>query len=473
MRTLLLAAGLLLVAPAGALAHGIQGRAETPIPISAFFWVAGAVVAVSFLGLSLGWSKPKLARDRWRPVPAGVSRAVLGPVPVWAGRLVVLAGFLFVWAASAFGSTRLNANMAPLVIFVVWWIGLVPVTLLLGNVWRELNPWATLARLLRIPARRERELPRRLGVWPAALLLVVWAWLELVYPAAGDPRLMAVLVALYTAGTLAAMRRFGIERWLDAGEVFAVYTGTLATLSPVEVREQPGGGRRLGLRPPLIGVTRMSWAPARVAFVGALIATVTFDGLSGSDFWETRDVAAAERLITLGFGDFTAGVIVASLGLLATLVFIVGLYELASYAAARLAGWQHLRDSARTAAAFVHSLVPIALAYFVAHYFTLLVFQSQDLVRLASDPFGTGADWFGTADHRIDFQLVSANLIWGVQVGAIVTGHVIGLALAHDRALELAPGARAAMRSQLPMLALMVFLTVAGLWSLSEGMATA
>ena len=472
MRPVLLALGLLLAAPASALAHGVQGRAQTPIPISAFFWVAGAVVAVSFLGLSLAWSKPKLGRHSWRPAPEGLSRAILGAPAVWIGRVVVLVGFLFVWAAAAFGSTRLNANIAPLIMFVIWWIGLVPVTIVLGNIWRELNPWATLARALRIPATRERDLPHWLGVWPAALLLVVWAWLELVYPAPAEPRLMAVLIGLYTLGTLYGMYRYGIERWLDSGEVFTVYTGTLATLSPVEVRDEPGGERRLGFRPPLVGATRMKWAPARVAFIGALIATVTFDGLSGSDFWATRDVAAAERLINLGIGDFTAGIIVATLGLLTTLAFIVGFYELAAYVAARLAGWHHLRESARTAAAFAHSLVPIALAYFVAHYFTLFVFQSQDVIRLASDPFGTGADWLGTADHRIDFQVVSANLIWGVQVGAIVTGHVIGLALAHDRALQLATTTRHALRSQYPMLVLMVFLTVAGLWSLSEGMAT-
>ena len=155
-----------------------------------------------------------------------------------------------------------------------------------------------------------------------------------------------------------------------------------------------------------------------------------------------------------------------------TLALIVGLYEGASHLSARLAGWTRLRQGARTASAFVHALIPIALAYFVAHYFTLFVFQAQDLIRQISDPFGTGADWFGTADHQIDFTLVSANLIWAVQVGAIVIGHVVGLALAHDRALQLAPSHSLALRSQYPMLLLMVLLTVSGLWSLSEGMAT-
>ena len=471
MRWIVAALLALLAFPAVASAHGVQGRAETPIPVAAFFWAAGGVLAVSFIGLALGWSTARLTGDHWRAAPLKLSRILLSPVAIWTGRVLVLAGFLFVWAAAAFGSTRLNSNIAPLIIFVVWWVGLVPISVLFGNVWRELNPWATLARLLRIPDERDVALPHWLGVWPAAVLLVGWAWLELVYPAAAEPRLMAVVIGLYTLGMLAGMYRFGIERWLDSGEMFTVYTGTLATLSPVEVRSTPEG-RRLGFRPPIIGVTKIEWAPARVAFIGALIATVTFDGLSGSDFWATRDVAAAERLIERGIDSFTAGIIVATIGLLVTLALIIGLYEGASHLSARLAGWTRLRQGARTASAFVHALIPIALAYFVAHYFTLFVFQAQDLIRQISDPFGTGADWFGTADHQIDFQLVSANAIWAVQVTAIAVGHMIGLALAHDRSLQLAPNSKIALRSQYPMLVLMVVFTVCGLWSLSEGMAT-
>ena len=124
----------------------------------------------------------------------------------------------------------------------------------------------------------------------------------------------------------------------------------------------------------------------------------------------------------------------------------------------------------RVAQTFAHSLIPIAVGYHVAHYFTQYVFQSQDLVRLASDPFGRGSDLFGTAGSRIDFNVVSPNAIWAVQLAAIVGAHVIGLVLAHDRALQLAPRARHAVRSQYPMLALIVLLTVNGLWFPSEGM---
>lgn len=273
-------------------------------------------------------------------------------------------------------------------------------------------------------------------------------------------------MAAYTLLTLAGMWRYGVRRWLDNGEMFSVYTSVLATMSPWEHREVDGR-RRLGLRPPIVGVTSLDERPAQVAFIGALVATVSFDGLSGSDFWARRDVTAAERLIDLGIEGFTAGIIVATIGLLVTLAVVIGAYQAAAWLSAHIGRFP---DMGAAGSSFIHTLVPIALAYFVAHYFTLFVFSGQDIVRLISDPFGSGADLFGTADFRIDFQAVSPNAIWAVQVGAIVIGHVIGLALAHDRAVELSPTHRLAVASQGPMLVLMVALTVLGLWSLSEGM---
>lgn len=462
-------ASLILAVPA--LAHGVQGRAETPIPNEVFVIAAGAVLIVSFFGLTFGWSRPVLAHVPWRRLPRPIERAILSPLTIWLGRLVVLAGFLLVVATAAVGSTRIGSNPAPLIVFVIWWVGLVPISAIFGNVWRELNPWATLARLLRIPAERSgRALPAGMGYWVAAIVLLAFAWFELVYPTPASPRMIAVLIGLYSIATLVGMWRWGIERWLDQGEAFSVYTGLLALLSPVELRGQ-GADRQLGIRPPFVAATRIRVRPGLVALIAVLIATVTYDGLSASGLWKRRDVIASERLIDLGFSDFTAGVLIGTLGLLGSLAVIALLYEGFSALSGRLAGWKSTSQG-RISIAFLHSLVPIALAYFVAHYLTLFVFQSQDIIRLASDPFGTGADLFGTADSRIDFQLVSANAIWITQVAAIVIGHVIALAMAHDRALELGHGRGDALRSQAPMLVLMVLLTVAGLWSLSAGMAT-
>lgn len=462
----ILAAFLVLI-PTASFAHGVQGRADTPIPIEAFFAVAAAVLIVSFLGLTFGRSNPKLAGYRWRRAPRFIETVVLSPLTLWTFRLLTLAAFLVVFLAAAFGSTLLGSNIAPLVIFVVWWIGLVPITALFGNVWREINPWVTIASLLRFQKHEAKhQLPKWLGVWPSAGIILVFAWLELVYPTPAEPRLIAVILGAYSLLTLWGMRRYGVNPWLDSSEGFSVYTGLLALLAPVEVRNG-----QLGFRMPFVAATRMKVEPGVVGLISVLIATVTYDGLSTSPFWKIRDVAASERLIDVGLNDFQAGVLIGTFGLLASLIVFVVAFEFFSWASGQLANWK-FTSVGRVASAFAHSLVPIALAYFIAHYFTLFVFQSQDLVRLASDPLGFGWDLFGTSDSRIDFQAVSAEAIWGVQVIAIVTGHVVGLAFAHDRALEMARTHKEALRSQSPMLVLMVLLTVAGLWSLSAGMSS-
>lgn len=335
--------------------------------MSAFTYSTAAVVALSFLGLALGWSRPKFATFPWRRLPSLVSRVGLSAATLWLGRCAVLAATVFVAAAAAFGSTRLNANVAPVSVFVVWWVGLVPLSVLFGDVWRALNPWATVARLLRVPARSARQVPSWLGVWPAVGLLVAFAFFQLVYPTAASPRLIAGLVAGYSVTTLGAMWWFGVEEWLDRGEVFSVYSGMLARVSVFEVR-RVDGERRLGLRPPLVAVTQTPREDSYAAFVLAAVGTAIFDGLLASDLWAARDAAATQRLTDLGVDPFAAGLLAATLGLAVTVVAVTAAYRFACRVSELAGGWGDLCHRRGTAVAFVHALVPIALAYAVAHY---------------------------------------------------------------------------------------------------------
>ena len=143
------------------------------------------------------------------------------------------------------------------------------------------------------------------------------------------------------------------------------------------------------------------------------------------------------------------------------LVAMCLLVALTYTAAVRLGG-------VRTAGTFLGSLVPIALAYVVAHYFSLLVIQGQDTLRLVSDPLGRGWDLLGSAGYQPDRGLLRPHVVWYVQVSALVVGHVLGLVVAHDRALALAGTMRRALRSQYAMLGLMVLYTVGGMWILSR-----
>jgi hypothetical protein len=204
--------------------------------------------------------------------------------------------------------------------------------------------------------------------------------------------------------------------------------------------------------------------PGTLAFVAVMLGSVAFDGFSRTTWWQDRRydwtsplVAESPRLADL------VGTLVNAGGLVVMIGAVALAYILAVNAAESLVRTK--RDLAR---AFLASLVPIALAYVVAHYFSLLVLQGQFLLPLASDPLGRGWDLFGTAGDVPSLGALSPNAVWYVQVAALVVGHVIGLVLAHDRAVALFPQ-RGAVLTQYPLLALMVLYTVGGLWLLSSG----
>ncbi len=114
---------------------------------------------------------------------------------------------------------------------------------------------------------------------------------------------------------------------------------------------------------------------------------------------------------------------------------------------------------------FAPSLVPVALGYTVAHYFSLLVLAGQLAIIDLSDPLGTGANLFGTGSRGVDYTLLQPTVVAWVQITAVVTGHIIGVILAHDRAVSLFPASRAAA-SQVPLLIVMLLFTGAGIWLL-------
>jgi hypothetical protein len=261
---------------------------------------------------------------------------------------------------------------------------------------------------------------------------------------------------------LIGMSVYGIEAWSRNADAFGLYFWLFSLLSPLHWR-----ARTLYVRPPLAGAPALDAGPGTVALLCTMIGTVSFDGLSQGQIWAGQGGIAPElqqRFVNLGFSGETALEITFTIGLLTMVGLISGLYRL-GVIGMRSVGRGH--DATDLSRRFVHSLIPIALAYVVAHYFSLLMYQGQAVAYLVSDPLGDGSNVFGTATATIDYNLVGANGVWYVQVFALVLGHAAGLTLAHDRALVLYSRARDATRSQYWMLAVMVAFTSLGLWLLS------
>jgi hypothetical protein len=451
----------------GVLAHGIGGVRDLPVPDWLFLYGAAIVLIVSFVALGTLWRRPLLeAHAEGRPLAAGLQRFLLSPLlRVVLGAVSVLL-FLLVAAAAFFGDDSSATNIAPTFVYVAFWVGLVPLVVLLGNIWPALNPWKATADAVAWVSERSGAsseplalYPERFGRWPAAMLLFLFTALELGYYEPANPRVVGVAILVYSAATWIGATVFGRKAWFANGDGFTVYFGFFATLAPFAVRTGPDGRREVIVRPPLSGTTQLDARPGTIAVVAVMLGSVAFDGLSRIGWWQDRrfDLAVA----TQGWSDLS-GTLMNVAGLLLTVLAVAAAFLLATALAKRLAG-----AAGDLAGALVGSLIPIALVYAISHYFTLLLVQGQALIPLASDPFGRGWDLFGGADRAVDLAPISANAVWYVQVAALVIGHVAGLALAHDRAVSLFPPDRA-LRSQYPLLVLMVLYTVGGLWLLSQ-----
>jgi hypothetical protein len=454
-----------LVAASPAEAHGRVGKQDLPIPKWLFAWAAFVVLVISFVGLATLWQTARfgdVAERRRLSLPR-----LLDPL---CGALGVLMFAGLVYAGFS-GTQESAANILPTVVYVTFWVGIPIASLVLGDVFRAFNPWRAIGRAVGTVVARAGgdaqpeplEYPARLGRWPAAAGILLFAALELTYTNRDDPSTLATLALAYAAVQLVGMSLFGVRAWSDRGDAFSVYFGLFATLSPLRWTRDA-----LHTRPVLSGTARIEPGAGLVPLVCVMIGSTSFDGFSVSSFWTSIAGDLQPRVVDLGFSIEHATELVFAGGLLVMIGVVTALYLLGCrgmHSAITRSSDETTMDLARR---FAPTLVPIALAYVVAHYFGLLSYQGQAMAYLLSDPLGNGHDYLGTASSTIDYTWISATGIWYVQVAALVLGHAVGLALAHDRALLMFSNARVAARSQYWMLAVMVTFTSLALWLLSN-----
>ena len=425
------------------LAHGVGTRTDLPIPMGLALFGAGAAILLTFAVLLLFWRKPRLGGvDAGRPLPAGLQRVLDGAPLRRVLQVLLLAVAVLVVVVALTGPDDTPHNLAPWVFYVTFWVGLVPASLLLGPIWRVVNPLRLLHRLLE-PALPHPPGAGRLpdlGLWPATVSLFAFLWLELVSPHRSDPAVVGWFLIGYAVVHLGLSAWFGAG-WFAAGDGFEVYSSVIARLSPWGRRDDG----RLVFRSPMAGAISTPARPGLSGVVVLLLGATAFDGLSRTVFWQNGPGAS---------NDPISGTV----GMLAMIALVTAMYLLGTRLSGRLAGQPTGVQPRRYAA----TVIPIALGYTVAHYFSLFVLDGQTTWILASNPFGTaGTDLFGTAGNVVDLSLVSAGAIALVQVCAIVVGHVVGVTLAHERALLAARRARAS--DQLPLVVVMVAFTFGGL----------
>jgi len=471
------------VATAGrAWAHGFGARYDLPIPLSLYLSGAGLTVAVTFVMLATFMrSAPASGEYRRINLSRTAGGRLLGaPGVLLACRALAVALFLLVVAAGLFGTQSPLKNIAPVMVWAIWWVGMAYISALLGDWWALVNPLDTLfawaeALLARVRPGSRLALglryPDALGAWPAVALFVAFVWMELVWDRSDSPAYLAAAMLAYAALTWLGMLLFGRAEWLRRGEVFALVFGLLARFAPTEVRDSSDGGKELNLRPYGVGLLSREPVPVPiVVLVLAMLAAVCFDGFMETPLWARFLEHFAPAAQNAASDDDAARAWVQTAGVIGAPLLFVAVYLIFCRLVARSAG---ARDPvARVAGLYVLTLVPIAIAYHLAHYLSFLAMAGQYLIPLASDPFGFGWDLFGTKNRFIGIGLVDARAVWYIAIGAIVIGHMIAVYLAHCVALQTHPDRRAALRSQWPMVVLMVCYTMTSLWIIAQPIVT-
>ena len=434
-------------------AHGIGGAKDLPIPAEYAIAGACAALAVSFVVLALAWRSPRYdAATSGRAVPDGLSRLVDGPAFALTLRALGLAFFGYVLWAAVFGPDLL-VNPTFGAFYVLLWVGLVPASLLFGPFYKAVSPIRTInlifTRLVGggTPERGVFDLPRWVGYWPAALGLFAFVWLELVYPDSTYLSPVRLWFAIYIAVLLVGSALFG-SVWFERADPFEVYSTLVGHLSVFGRR----GDGALVLRSPLANLDGVRAAPGLVAVVAVLFGSTAFDSFKDSNVWLRYTQSTDLHISTLNT---------------LMLLFFCGVVAV-SFAAATMATGVTGSGVRRSALPdmFAHSVVPIVVGYMFAHYLSYFVETGQQTVIQLSDPMHTGANLLGTSNLEVNYWLsVHPTFLAVSKVLAVVTGHVLGVIAAHDRAIKLLPK-RHQLTGQLPLLLVMVFYTITGLYLL-------
>ncbi|CDX34069.1 conserved membrane hypothetical protein [Mesorhizobium sp. SOD10] len=418
-------------------------------------------MAVSFLVLAL---LPPAALDRfWRrrlPLLAFSDRLRI------IVSLISFAGLILLVAAGLFGSRDPLSNPLPLVIWTLLWAGFTLLQGICGDLWSWLNPWygpwRVASRMFGLQAGEAKPtgLPPWLGYWPAFALFLAFAWFELIDPAPDDPARLASAAGIYWLASFVAMLVFGYGAWSKRGEFLTVFFSMVARFAPLDRRDG-----RLSLCWPGAKLLAAEALPlSGTAFLLLALSSVSFDGLSKTFFWlglfGVNPLEYPGRTALIGIGSF---------GLVLTFILLAAVFALAVFLGQRLAG--DAQPFGKTAGLLVWSIVPIALAYHIAHYLIVLLVDGQYALVAMSDPFGLGWNLFGTASMMVEAGVVagaqSAWWLWNLQAGVIIAGHVLAVLVAHGLAWRLHKHLSRAALSQLPLTLLMIAYTIFGLWLLA------
>ncbi len=465
---------LLSFKPDVVLAHGFGDRYDLPVPLSFYIFGSAITVFLSFFIFGGFFGRNPEQTNHNRPHIKLSFTKNSQWYKLFFGSIQVLSvlGFILCILTGLFGSQTATDNLTPVIVWIVFWVGMYFASALLGNLWPLINPWSITFSWFYYILKRftnhssdtpKTKYPARWMFWPAVVFLVAFSWIEIIYPNSFVPRNLSFIILIYSIFTWAGMWCFGKNTWLKYGEVFGVTFSIISKLSPVQGENLNNGNSntklKLTVRPHGSGLLVHETVDlSKTFFVLVLLATVTFDGLTTTPIWE-------EILVFLASVSKDT-ILMNSVGYLMFIALFTSVYF--GFCRLMILASGIKANPEKISGGFIYSLVPIAIAYHIAHYTSFILIQGQLIIPLLSDPFGFNWDIIGTRGYEVDIGIINARFIWYLSIVAIVVGHILAVFISHFRSVSLFGSSQAAMRSQLPMLILMVAYTMVSLWIISQ-----
>ena len=443
------------------LAHGLGGSSDLPVPYA--FSVIGAAWALTFTFalVAFAWRRPRFDPLKpVRPLPVAVTTLVDSRVTRSIAAALALAFGCWTLMAGLCGpQTQANALLG--VFYVLLWVGLAAVSLLVGPVWRVISPVRTIYLLLQriTPERLARprlSYPESWGYRPAAVGLFAFVWMELASPNPAALPWVKTWLLTYTLVLLGGAWLCG-QRCLARADPFGVYSMVVSRLSPF--RRDPKT-QKIGIGNPFDHLLSLPIRPGVVAVLAVLLGSTAFDSFSSSATWRNL----ADRLA----GVVHAVPVTVSLTALRTIGLLIFIAVVATTfsLAARATGGMDREQRRALPGELAHSLIPIVVGYISAHYLSYLVERGQQAIIALADPLDKGWNLFGLSHLHVAYVLsLHPTVLAVVKVTSVVTGHIVAVIAAHDKALRLLPKGHQ-LTGQLTMMLVMVSYTFTGLYLL-------
>jgi len=492
-----------------AAAHGFGQRYDLPVPLSIWVIGAGLTILLTFILASVFTRShsglqpfPRVNLYRWRIIRISSHPSILLLI-----RLLSVSILVTILVSGFFGSSNPYQNISPVLVWVIWWVGIVFICALVGDLWALINPFLMLfvwIQRFTIKAFQVHRFglnipyPESFSMWPAVLGLIGFFWAELLWGGGSEPFSLAIIVTLYGICTLLGMYIFSPNTWLQHADPFTLVFSIFSRFSPLEIRvkrnhrssncnlqicrfsiEDCVNGPmcithahpkqiELNLRIPAVGLLEVERVPlSMMVFVLILLSSVTFDGFLETPFWfGILDRTLDGEIIAVGHIAFILFPTIFCLAYLSVCWLMLRAAILAAGGLDKLA----IKHPSDIACSFVLTLVPIAIAYHLAHYLSFLLITGQYVVPLISDPLGLGWNLFNTADYNVNIGVLDAKTAWYIAVATVVFGHVFSVYIAHIAAKRIFHDKRVVFWGQIPMIILMVIYTMLSLWILAQPM---